>query len=549
MTLSLDHQGNPAPGAAAATIGAVELRRLLEAGADLIVADASEGEDYAGGHIAVSVPAPASEVELRLAELATRYSVPIVFTAADDGSLAHQAAELARKAGYTDVRVLDGGNPGWVAAGFRLITNVNSLSKALEEYVERRYATPRVTVEQLKGKIDSGEDIVILDTRPFDEYHAISIPGGIDAPGPELLYRAYDQVSRPGTQLVINCAGRTRAILGAQTLINAGFPNPVVSLENGTTAWLVAGFDAAHGDDNVAAAPTEENRARAGQAARDVAQRFGVREINRAELDTARAEAEDRSLYLVDVRTSAEYIAGHLEGARSVPGGQLVQKTDYYVGSRNGRVVLVDDADGVRARTTAGWLIQLGLPDVSVYLLGEDALVSGQAPVAAVHGTPAAQTVDVDGLAELLAGPEPLPLLIDLEPARPYVPVRHHIPGSVVARRSSLPRLLASVPENTEIVFTSVDGRLALLATTEHGARHRVRALVGGTQAWRDSGRPVGQGSTQAALDPAERIAGPQTLEQRRAHLDWYIAWGDHIVAELEQDGLVRFVGPAGEAR
>lgn len=545
MTISIATD-NPT---AITTIAAVQLRALLEAQADLIVADASEGEDYAGGHISVSVPVPASEVELRLTELAARRTVPIVFTSADgrpDG-LAQQAAELARAAGYPDVRVLDGGNPGWVAAGFHLITNVNALSKALGEYVERRYHTPRLTVEQLKSKIDGGEDIVILDTRPFDEYHAISIPGGIDAPGPELLYRAYDQVIRPTTEVVVNCAGRTRAILGAQTLINAGFPNPVVSLENGTSAWLLAGFEAGRGDVAVADAPTDSNRAVAAQAAREVARRFGVREISRSDLANFRTEAAQRSLYEFDVRTPAEYQAGHLDGTRSVPGGQLVQKTDYYVGSRNGRVVVIDDADGVRAHTTAAWLIQLGLPDVSVYLLGEDQLVSGAEPPVPLAATEAAATIEAADLATLLDGPAPRPLVIDLEPARPYVLVRPHIPESVVARRSSLPRLLAFVPDDTEIVFTSADGRLALLAAAEFRTDRHVRALAGGTKAWQDSGREVGQGSEQEALDEAERIPEPQNLEQRRAHLDWYIAWGDDIVADLERDGLVRFVGPLSD--
>jgi rhodanese-related sulfurtransferase len=545
MTLFLNDQATTSVGQPG-TITAAELRAVLEAGVDVVLADASEGEDYAGGHISVSVPVPASEVELRLAELVARQDVPIIFTAAGGGAdgLADQAARRALAAGYPDVRVLHGGNPAWVEAGYHLITNVNSLSKALGEFVERRYTTPRLTVDELKAKIDAGEDLVILDTRPFDEYHAISIPGGVDAPGPELLYRAYDQVPGPSTQVVVNCAGRTRAIIGAQTLINAGFPNPVFSLENGTTAWLLAGFEPGRGDADVAGDPTADNRALARDAAREVAQRFGIREITRAELDSARTSAGERSLYLFDVRTHEEYLAGHLDGSRSVPGGQLVQKADYFLGSRNGRVIVIDDADGVRGRTTAGWLVQLGLPDVSVYLLGDDALVAGQPPSAALPGTQSVAEIGVDELAAALDGSTPRPLVIDLEPARPYVLVRQHIPNSVVARRSSLHRLLAYVPEDTDIVFTSADGRLARLAAAEHGAHRPVRALSGGTAAWRASGRPVGTGSDQEPLDPAERIPEAQTLDQRRDHLAWYVAWGDTIVDELERDGLVHFVDP-----
>ncbi|MGU3502105.1 rhodanese-like domain-containing protein [Mycobacterium sp. C31M] len=544
MTQTLDGQTAP-DRAPASTISVAELRALLEARTDLVLADAGEGDAYTGGHISVAVPVPASEVELRLPTLAPRVDVPIVFASGADDGLAAQAAGLALALGYTDVRWLDGGNEAWVAAGYHLITNFSALSKALGEYVERRYHTPRLTAETLKAKIDAGENIVILDTRPFDEYQAISIPGGIDAPGPELLYRAFDQVTDPTTQVVVNCAGRTRAIIGAQTLINAGFPNPVVSLENGTTAWLLAGYEPGRGDDAVAAAPSDANRAHAVAAATAIAARFGVREISRSAFDDAVAQADNRSLYIFDVRTPEEYEAGHLAGARAVPGGQLVQKTDFHIGSRNGRVILVDDADGVRARTTASWLIQLGLPDVTVYLLDPaDRLITGPEPVGSTPAETGARTVDVEELAALVHADQSTTVIVDLEPARQYVQVRHHIPGSVVALRSSLHRTLDQLPADAEIVFTSADGRLARLAAAEHAATRRARALDGGTAAWQAAGRPVGTGSAQRALDPAERIPEPLTLEQRRANLDWYVAWGDTIVAELERDGLVSFVDP-----
>ena len=111
--------------------------------------------------------------------------------------------------GYTDVAVLVGGIAGWAAAGHELITGLNSLSKALGEFVERHYETPRIKAEELKTRLDGGEDLVILDTRPIPEFTHISIPTGQAAPGVELLYRIFDRVLTPTTQVVINCAGRT----------------------------------------------------------------------------------------------------------------------------------------------------------------------------------------------------------------------------------------------------------------------------------------------------------------------------------------------------
>ena len=72
---------------------------------------------------------------------------------------------------------------------------------------------------------------------------------------------------------------------------------------------------------------------------------------------------------MLDVRTPEEYEAGHLRGARSAPGGQLVQETDAHVATWGARIVLVDD-NGVRATMTASWLKQMGWPDVAVLIAG-----------------------------------------------------------------------------------------------------------------------------------------------------------------------------------
>ena len=113
--------------------------------------------------------------------------------------------------------------------------------------VERRDHTPRITASQLRDRFAAGEDLVVLDTRPLEEFNHIALPEGIAAPGAELLFRVFDAAPDPATPIVVNCAGRTRAIIGAQALINAGVPNPVVSLENGTAAWLLAELTPARG--------------------------------------------------------------------------------------------------------------------------------------------------------------------------------------------------------------------------------------------------------------------------------------------------------------
>jgi rhodanese-related sulfurtransferase len=103
----------------------------------------------------------------------------------------------------------------WRAAGFELFSGSSVPSKAFGEYVEFHDDTPRLPAEEIKALIDEGADMVILDSRPFDEYRRMNIPGGIDTPGTELVYRVGDLAPNPDTLVVVNCAGRTRSIIGA----------------------------------------------------------------------------------------------------------------------------------------------------------------------------------------------------------------------------------------------------------------------------------------------------------------------------------------------
>ena len=300
-----------------------ELRREVLDPDEIAAVDVREGDRYASGHISVAVALPFGEIELRVGLLLPRKSVRIIVTD-DDTSLALAATSRLQALGYRNVRVLEGGLQAWKAEGNELITGLNALSKALGEFVERYYRTPKITAVELQKILDYGEDVVVLDTRPLEEFNHISIPTGIAAPGAELLYRVFDAVPSDTTPVVVNCAGRTRAIIGAQALRNAGLRNPVVSLENGTSAWLLAGFEPVRGATAKAGTPSADGLTKAKDAAARIASRFGVRRIDRPQLDSRIEKQSDRTLYLFDIRTVEEFEAGHVPGAVSAPGGQLV---------------------------------------------------------------------------------------------------------------------------------------------------------------------------------------------------------------------------------
>src|SRR6185503_17893071 len=260
-----------------------------------------------------------------------------------DEDLAARAAARLAAMGYGRVAVMQGGAAGWQAAGFQLFTGVNVPSKAFGELVEHRCETPHIAAAELKRRLDAGEEVLIVDSRPIGEFRNMSIPGAFDCPGAELVYRVPDRLRSPDSLVVVNCAGRTRSIIGAQSLRNAGLANPVMALENGTMGWELAGLELARGRDEALPPPSAEGLAKARALADDVAGRFGIGRIDDAALARFEGEAADRTLYIFDVRSPEEYAAGHLAAARSAPGGQLVQATDAYMATRNARIVLVDD--------------------------------------------------------------------------------------------------------------------------------------------------------------------------------------------------------------
>ena len=253
-------------------------------------------------------------------------------------------------------------------------------------------------------------------------------------PGAELVLRVRDIAPSPDTMVVVNCAGRTRSIIGAQSLINAGVPNKVVALRNGTMGWTLAGLTCDSGKSDARAASRPVTRLAWAKSAADARGAALRRRAHRSRDARALARGcDERTLYLFDVRDPAEYAAGHVAGALSAPGGQLVQATDQYVGTLGARIVLVDDAE-VRAVMTASWLRQMGWKDVFVLAeAGRRNRLAGAADPRLAR-PPADLRIDCAGLAALIARDEAT--VVDLSLSRDYR--KAHIPGAWFAIRSRL---------------------------------------------------------------------------------------------------------------
>lgn len=331
-----------------------QVRSALLLRDEIALLDVRDEARFATGHPLFAANMAADRIALEAEARLPRKDVPIVLYDAGEGLVA-PAADRLQALGYTDVRQLDGGLQGWQAAGYELFQDVNSYAKAFGELVEQRRHTPSLPADEVAALIAGKANIAVLDVRRFDEYATMNIPGSVSVPGAELVLRAGRVAPDPATTIVVNCAGRTRSIIGTQSLINAGVANRVVALRNGTIGWTLASQHLEHGADRRGGIGLFEG---AEANAREVAYRAGVRRLSVAEARALEAQT-NRTLYRFDVRDAEEYTAGHVPGFRHYPGGQLVQEIDMAAPVRGARILLTDDR-AVRADMTASWLAQMG---------------------------------------------------------------------------------------------------------------------------------------------------------------------------------------------
>ena len=351
-----------------AKVTAAELAGMRADGEELAVLDTRDVAAHARGHVPGSCPLPASELESRLAGLLPRRGVRVVVIGEDD-TAAHQAGHQIRRNGFTNVAVLTGGLEAWQQAGYDGYDGMHTMAKAFGEHVAHDRRTPMMSADELRERQERRQPLTLVDCRPEPEFAARHVPGASHAPGTELLARVLDMDLITAGSVVVSCAGRTRSIIGAQTLIDAGVAAPVLALENGTIGWELAGGTLDSGIGETARPPPSPEALRdAATRARRLADERGVPVTTEGDLAKWLSDGS-RTTYVFDVSSPADYEAGHRPGFASAPGGQLLQELTARTAVSSARIV-VADSDGVQALITAYWLRLMGrdayaLPDAN----------------------------------------------------------------------------------------------------------------------------------------------------------------------------------------
>jgi predicted metal-dependent enzyme (double-stranded beta helix superfamily)/rhodanese-related sulfurtransferase len=522
-----------------------QVREALLQRQEIALLDVREEDPFAQCHPLFAANMPLGRIEADAWTRVPRLDTLVVVygTAFNGDDLALPAARTLKRMGYTHVHLLAGDLQGWQDAGGEVFRDVNVPSKSFGELVESKRHTPSLSAQEVKALIDAKADVVVMDARRFDEYQTMSIPSGVSVPGAELVLRARALAPNPTTRIIVNCAGRTRSIIGTQSLINSGIPNPVSALRNGTIGWTLAGQALVTGAALRFSEVDEDTRKKSAAAAFAVAYRAGVKRVGLDDLHTWLADTT-RTTYFFDVRTPEEYAAGHIAGARSAPGGQLVQETDHQAAVRGARLVLCD-TDGVRAHMSASWLAQMGW---EVYVLqGPTAEDFNNTEVPALRlPEPQGQvpTVNADQVKAWLADRNSHTIVLDFSTSAQYI--QGHIHSAWWVLRTQLAQSLKAAHKGNRYVLTCQNGSVSRFAVAEVQAAVKagidVVWLEGGNAAWAAGGNKLNPGAHQMAVERVDRYRRPyegtnNPVEAMQGYLDWEFG----LVEQLARDGTHHF--------
>lgn len=531
------------------SITAVELKNILDTQVTHALIDVREPGEYNATHIPGSSLVPRRQLEFRMRRLVP-YHGTLVIVCDDDCQRAPLAVDTLEQMGYTQVRMLAGGLNRWTTESYGTEWGVNVPSKDFGEKMEVQHHVQVMHPEELHDRLQRGDNIIILDSRTPEEHQRVTIPQARSAPNGELALRISGLVQDPQATVVVHCAGRTRSIIGARLLQRMGIRN-VYDLRNGTMGWSMAGLELEYGSSRLdLPEPSAEGLQAAEAFADQLATEDGVQYLDPDALQALMARSEEDNVYLIDVRTKAEYAAGHIPGFQWFPGGQAVQRTDDLVAVRNGHVVFACDGR-VRATVTASWYRQIGFPNVYAVDGGvtawaasglsleqsathdaaggyDEGIVSDDLPSGYEAAKAKVEMIAPQALQNLLSAAEP-PLVIFVDPSYDFS--RGHVPGAHWLPRGWLEgRVTGVVPSKSRpVVVTCTDGINAVLAggTLRDIGYQQVTVLEGGMAAWQRADLPVEQGLSGIMSPPHDVL--PMGIDRNWADAMHYLRWEEEL--------------------
>jgi rhodanese-related sulfurtransferase len=519
-----------------ATILCEDLAALMVSGSLYAVLDVRERGEFNECQIAGATSLQRSQIEFRIAQLVPNRQVPIVVYD-EGGERALLGAKTLTEVGYEQVSILDGGLAAWQREGRSTVSGVNVPSKAFGEKVHHERSIPEITAEELNDLQRLSGDLVILDVRTPEEYRRFCIPGGVNVPGGDLVLWAEELKRKGNATIVVNCAGRTRSIIGTATLRRFGLTN-VRALKNGTMGWVLAGLDLERDPSRIEPSAPPTSHAQAISLARQLAAEENITWVSPPQVSSSLARTNEGVTYLIDVRSPREYESGHLPGSLNIPGGQAVQRADDFIAVRNAQIIFISN-ESARAVMSAYWYRQMGFPNVSVLQGGLVAwsenggkLESGaqpNEPVGIEDATRSARWIDAKNLDQKMRGKSLL--ILDVGTSLEFE--KSHVPGALWISRGWIEvKLPEHFPDrNQTVAVTCPDGQQSIFAarTLREMDYRDISILDGGVRAWLEAGLPTEKGLEGCLLQPNDVVLSPSirgNKEDMQRYLEWELKLG-----------------------
>ena len=431
-------------------ITACKVKLWLADNKEIAFIDLREISQHSDGHPFFSISIPYSVFELNLEVLVPNKKTRLILID-NNNEISSYASDKAVSLGYLNIFVVDGGITGWTREGFSLFDGINVPSKTFGELIEKKFHTPSITAKELYQKQTKNENYVIIDGRPFDEYTKMSIPKSICCPNAELALRVPFYVSDSNTEIIINCAGRTRSIIGAQTLIEFGIKNIVKALENGTQGWFLSDLNLDHNKDKILDILPDDLEIK--KLKEQILNLINKKNIKIIDIPQAQELIDDKNASTFVFNVTDNPGKKIISKIPNVPGGQLVQATDKYIGVWNSNVILIDDGDLIRAGTTAMWLKKMNF---NVYVLNNGVLEASKLKFRQ-HYNHKENTLDIINLNDLIRSKDCT--LFDVRSSQDYLDVR--LKNSLWLNRSEI--FEKNIHKNKNIIIIADDLRKAFL--------------------------------------------------------------------------------------
>ena len=286
--------------AGVAEIKVKKVHKLINDDDDFVLIDSRPAAAYAAGHLPGAVSIPECSMKQNVNLLPEKKSRLLIFYCGGEfcSMSTHASAEAAR-VGYTNIKVLKEGVPGWTSAGYPIV--------ATDDFVRK-------------------SSTVLIDLRA-GRYNAVEkIAGSVSIPFAELGRRVKDiSIKAP---IVVYSSNIQESLAALSLLKNGGFKR-VAMVDGNFQGWK-----------------RRKNATTSGNVVTTVnwQRKLGKNEVSPAAFTRAVNTAD--GVVLLDVRTSEETAAGKFRNAHLIPLNDLARRTAELP---KNKTIYVYSATGARA--------------------------------------------------------------------------------------------------------------------------------------------------------------------------------------------------------